>query len=134
MAPRDGGQNGPGRRPWVNQPAVADGQGPPDWSDDEDEDNDIVNDDIVNDDEDDDIVVDDIVNDGDAEEGKVHHMVSRILDLRICFTKFGKSFLKLNYRSYAALNFLPWEFLLVKKVEIEKTKTTFIISVLKFVY
>jgi hypothetical protein len=32
------------------------------------------------------------------------------------------------------LNFLPWEFSLVKKLEIEKTKTTFIISVLKVVY
>ena len=30
--------------------------------------------------------------------------------------------------------FLPWEFLLIKKLEIEKTKTTFIISVLKVVY
>jgi hypothetical protein len=42
--------------------------------------------------------------------------------------------LKLNYCSQTELNFLPWEFLLVKKLEIEKTKTTFIISVLKFVY
>ena len=31
-------------------------------------------------------------------------------------------------------DFLPWEFLLIKKLEIEKTKTTFIISVLKVVY
>ena len=30
--------------------------------------------------------------------------------------------------------FLPWEFLLIKKLEIEKTKTTFVISVLKVVY
>ena len=30
-----------------------------------------------------------------------------------------------------ALNFLLWEFLLVKRLEIEKTKTTFVISVLK---
>ena len=29
---------------------------------------------------------------------------------------------------------LPWEFLLVKKLEIEKTKTIFIISVLNVVY
>ena len=35
---------------------------------------------------------------------------------------------------YFALNFLPWEFLLIKKLEIEKTKATFIISVLKVVY
>ena len=35
---------------------------------------------------------------------------------------------------FFALNFLPWEFLLIKKLEIEKTKTTFIISVLKVVY
>ena len=35
---------------------------------------------------------------------------------------------------FFALNFLPWEFLLVKKLEIEKTKTIFIISVLRFVY
>ena len=48
MAPRDKGQNGPGRRPWVNQPSV---------------------------------------------EGRVHHMFSRILNLRIFFKKFGKSFL-----------------------------------------
>ena len=32
------------------------------------------------------------------------------------------------------LNYLPWEILLVKKLDIEKTKTTFIISVLKVVY
>ena len=33
------------------------------------------------------------------------------------------------------LNYFPWEFLLAKKLEIEKkTKTTFIISVLKVVY
>ena len=44
------------------------------------------------------------------------------------------SFLKLNYCSETELNFLLWEFLLVKKSEIEKTKTTFIISVLKVVY
>ena len=42
--------------------------------------------------------------------------------------------LKLNYCSWIALNFLPWEFLLVKMLEIKKTKTTFIISVLKVVY
>ena len=35
---------------------------------------------------------------------------------------------------FFTLNFLPWEFLLVEKLEIEKTKTTFIISVLKVVY
>ena len=35
---------------------------------------------------------------------------------------------------FFALNFLPWEFLLVKKLEIEKIKTTFMISVLKVVY
>ena len=35
---------------------------------------------------------------------------------------------KLNYC------ILPWEFLLVKKLEIEKTKTAFIISVFKVVY
>ena len=35
--------------------------------------------------------------------------------------------LKLNYYSETALNFLPWEF------DIEKTKTTFIISVLKVI-
>ena len=29
---------------------------------------------------------------------------------------------------FFALNFLPWEYLLVKKLEIEKTKTNFIIS------
>ena len=28
---------------------------------------------------------------------------------------------------FFALNFLPWEFLLIKKLEIEKTKPTFII-------
>ena len=35
--------------------------------------------------------------------------------------------LKLNYRKkvfYFALNFLPWEFLLIKKLDFEKTKTT----------
>ena len=35
---------------------------------------------------------------------------------------------------FFALNFLLWEFLLIKKLEIEKTKTTFILSVLKVVY
>ena len=30
--------------------------------------------------------------------------------------------------------FLPWDFFLIKKLEIEKTKTTFAISVLKVVY
>ena len=69
MAPRDGDENGPGRRPRVNQPAVADGQGPADWSDGEDD------------------VDDDIVNDDDAEEGRVHHMFSRILNLRFFFSR-----------------------------------------------
>ena len=71
------------------QPPVADGQGPADWSDGED---DINEDDImmmmmidIN---------DDIINDDDADEGRVHHMFSRILKLRFFFTKFGKSFLK----------------------------------------
>ena len=35
--------------------------------------------------------------------------------------------LKLNYRKkvfYFTLNFLPWEFLLIKKLDFEKTKTT----------
>ena len=35
--------------------------------------------------------------------------------------------LKLNYRKkvfYFALNFLPWEFLLIKKLDFEKTKPT----------
>jgi len=55
MAPRDGDENGPGRRPRVNQPAVADGQGPADWSDGEDDvDDDIVNDDDAEEDTDDD--------------------------------------------------------------------------------
>ena len=85
MAPRDGGPIGPGGRSWVNQPAVADRQGPPDWSDDEDEDIDIFDDDIVND------IVDD-------EEGRVHHMLSRILNLRFFFTKFGKSFPEWTWR------------------------------------
>ena len=39
-----------------------------------------------------------------------------------------KTFLiKLNYRKkvfYFALNFLPWEFLLIKKLDFEKTKAT----------
>ena len=39
---------------------------------------------------------------------------------------------KAELRQLNALNFLPWEFLL-KKLEIEKTETTFIISVLKVV-
>ena len=37
----------------------------------------------------------------------------------------GFSQLKLNYRKkvfYFALNFLPWEFLLIKKLDFEKTK------------
>ena len=35
---------------------------------------------------------------------------------------------------FFALNFLPWKFLLIKKLEIEKTKTTFIIPVLKVLH
>ena len=35
-----------------------------------------------------------------------------------------KAELPLNRRYFFALNFLPWEFLLGKKLEIEKTKTT----------
>ena len=35
---------------------------------------------------------------------------------------------------FSTNRFLPWEILLVKKLEIEKTKPTFIISVLKVVY
>ena len=34
---------------------------------------------------------------------------------------------------FFALNFLPWDFLLIKKLEINKTKTTFIMTVLKVV-
>ena len=30
--------------------------------------------------------------------------------------------------------FIPWDFLLIKKLEIEKTQTTFVISALKVVY
>ena len=43
------------------------------------------------------------------------------------FFPTGRSWIKLNYRKkvfFFALNFLPWEFLLIKKLEIEKTKTT----------
>ena len=50
---------------------------------------------------------------------------------------FFQSFVKLNYRKkvfFFALNFLPWELLLIKKLGFEKTKTTFVISVLKVVY
>ena len=42
--------------------------------------------------------------------------------------------IKVELLQLQALNFLPWAFSLVKKLEIEKTKTTFIISVLKCVY
>ena len=41
----------------------------------------------------------------------------------------GAGGLKLNYCNETALNFLPWEFLLVKMLEIKKTKTTFIICI-----
>ena len=47
------------------------------------------------------------------------------LNVKITFLSFWT--LKLNYRKkvfYFSLNFLPWEFLLIKKLEIEKTKTT----------
>jgi len=57
----------------LNHPAIADGQGPPDWFDDDDEDNDIVVVDILNDDiVHDDVVNDDDVNDDDAEEDAVN--------------------------------------------------------------
>ena len=35
---------------------------------------------------------------------------------------------------FSQTDFLPWEFLLIKKLEIEKTKPTFVISVLKVQY
>ena len=44
------------------------------------------------------------------------------------FLGFFDLLLKLNYRKkifYLALNFLPWEFLLVKKLDFEKTKTPY---------
>ena len=44
-----------------------------------------------------------------------------------CKVKQGLYTLKLNYRKkvfYFALNFLPWEFLLMKKLDFEKTKAT----------
>ena len=64
-----------------------------------------------------------------------------ILLLLTCYSY--KGFIKNQHRYKAelqlegiffALNFLPWEYSLVKKLEIDKTKTPFIISVLKFVY
>jgi len=71
MAPRDGDENGPGRRPRVNQPAVADGQGPADWSDGEDDvDDDIVNDDDAEEDTDD---SEDSM-DGDENEDIIAHL------------------------------------------------------------
>ena len=60
-------------------------QGPPDWFDDDDEDNDIVVVDILNDDiVHDDVVNDDDVNDDDAEEGRVHH---RFFESMIFFSR-----------------------------------------------
>jgi hypothetical protein len=41
---------------------------------------------------------------------------------------------KVGNKNLRFLLIIPWEFLLVKKFEIEKTKTTFIISVLKVAY
>ena len=46
-----------------------------------------------------------------------------------CNTSIKAELLQLNRTQFPL-----WEFLLVKKFEIEKTKTTFIISVLKVVY
>ena len=43
------------------------------------------------------------------------------------YLKVDTDRLKLNYRMkvfYYALNFLPWEFLLIKKLDFEKTKVT----------
>ena len=56
--------------------------------------------------------------------------LDKLIDGRAVETggQVGKRGLKLNYCSETALNFLPWEFLLVKKLEIKKTKTTFIMS------
>jgi len=70
MAPRDGDENGPGRRPRVNQPAVADGQGPADWSDGED----ILDDDIVNDAELDNSEDSEDSMDDDENEGIIAHL------------------------------------------------------------
>jgi len=63
MAPRDGDENGPGRRP---RPAVADGQGPADWSDGEEE----VNDDFVNDEDADEDTDDDSDDSDDRDENE----------------------------------------------------------------
>merc|ERR1712051_1168431 len=64
MAPRDGDENGPSRRP---RPAVADGQGPAEWSDGEDDINeDNINQDDINDEDDD-------SEDGDENEDPVEY-------------------------------------------------------------
>jgi len=73
MAPKDGDENGPGRRPRVNQPAVADGQGPADWSDGEDDvDDDIVNNDDAEENTDDDS--EDSEDNGDENEDIIAHL------------------------------------------------------------
>ena len=68
---------------------------------------------------------------------KLYHVLFTILQT---FTVTWP-FLKIIYysriwssRYFHEHDFLPWEFLLVKKLEIEKTKTTFIILLLKVVY
>ena len=51
------------------------------------------------------------------------------------FEKFSRNKAELpQVGIFFGLNFLPWEFLLVKKLKIDKTKATFVISVLKVVY
>ena len=62
---------------------------------------------------------------------KIHHINLRKQDFKNACAKveFAKEGIL-----FSRTDFLPWEFLLTKKLEIEKTKTTLIISVLKVEY
>ena len=62
-----------------------------------------------------------------SEKAKIFH---KIFDLSLILLKAELP----SEGIFFALNFHPWEFLLIKKLEIEKTETTFIISALKVVY
>ena len=59
---------------------------------------------------------------------QVSKNLSSILNKRDFEEKIKPSKLKLNYRKkvfYFALNFLPWEILLIKKLDFENTKATY---------
>ena len=68
----------------------------------------------------------------------IENLLSQVIDLMISLHKSLMHHDKAKFTQVSTFFhehiFLPWEFLLIKKLEIEKTKTAFVISVLKVVY